>query len=43
MNDNSAAQHALLADQLDQLFSKAALPVSALVGLEVAEVTDVAG
>lgn len=43
MHNDGAAQHGLLADQLDQAILDAALGVAAAVGLEVAEVADVAG
>ena len=42
VNDNSAANDALGANQLDQLVCGAALSVALAVGLEVAQVTDVA-
>jgi hypothetical protein len=43
VNDDRAAQHALLSDQLDKAVLDAALPVAVAVGLEVAKVADVAG
>jgi len=42
VDDDGAAQHALRADQLDELVRDAALGVTLAVGLEVAEVADVA-
>jgi hypothetical protein len=43
VHDDGAAQHGLLADQLDQTVLDAALGVAAVVGLEVAEIAHVAG
>ena len=43
MHDDGAAQHGLLADQLDEAVLDAAFTVAVGVGLEVAEVADVAG
>lgn len=43
MHDDRAPQHGLLADQLDEAVLERALPVAVGVGLEVAEVADVAG
>lgn len=42
MNNNSAAKNALRADQLDELVRHAAGGVALGVGLEVAQVADVA-
>jgi hypothetical protein len=42
MHDDGAAQHGLLADQLDEAVLDAALAVAVGVGLEIAEVADVA-
>jgi hypothetical protein len=42
VHDDGAAQHALRADQLDELVRDAALGVALGVGLEVAQVADVA-
>ena len=42
MNDNSATNDALGANQLDQLVRSAALGVTLAIGLEVTQVTDVA-
>jgi hypothetical protein len=41
-DDDGAAEHALRADQLDELVRDAALGVALGVGLEVAQVADVA-
>lgn len=43
VHDDGAAQHGVLADQLDEAVLDAALAVAVGVGLEVAEVADVAG
>lgn len=42
VDDDGAAKHALRADQLDHLVADGALGVALAVGLEVAQVTDVA-
>jgi len=42
MHDDGAAEHALRADELDQLVGHGALGVALAVRLEVAEVADVA-
>ena len=42
VHNDSAAQHALGTDQLDELVGDAALGVALAVGLEVAQVADVA-
>lgn len=42
MDDDGAAENALGADQLDVLVGDGALGVALAVGLEVAQVTDVA-
>lgn len=42
VHDNGAAEHALRADELDQLVGDGAYGVALAIRLEVAEVTDVA-
>lgn len=41
MNDNRAAEHALRADQLDELVGDGTLGVALAIGLEVTEVANV--
>ena len=43
MHDDGAAQHGVFADQLDVLVGDGALAVALPVGVEVAQVADVAG
>ena len=43
VHNDGAAEHALWADQLDQLVLDGSLSVALAVSLEVAKITDVAG